>query len=58
MDDKAGCWVVIEALRRASQSGKLTCGLYAVSTVQEEIGLRGARPAPSASIRRSALPST
>ena len=42
MDDKAGCWVVIEALRRASLSGKLTCGLYAVSTVQEEIGLRGA----------------
>ena len=42
MDDKAGCWVVIEALRRACQSGKLTCGLYAVSTVQEEIGLRGA----------------
>ena len=43
MDDKAGCWVVIEALRRACQSGKLTCGLYAVSTVQEELGLRGAR---------------
>ncbi len=43
MDDKAGCWVVIEALRRACQSGKLACGLYAVSTVQEEIGLRGAR---------------
>jgi tetrahedral aminopeptidase len=42
MDDKAGCWVVIEAFRRACQSGKLTCGLYAVSTVQEEIGLRGA----------------
>jgi tetrahedral aminopeptidase len=43
MDDKAGCWVVIEALRRACLSGKLTCGLYAVSTVQEELGLRGAR---------------
>ena len=43
MDDKAGCWVVIEALRRACQGGKLTCGLYAVSTVQEETGLRGAR---------------
>lgn len=43
MDDKAGCWVVIEAMRRACQSGKLTCGLYAVSTVQEELGLRGAR---------------
>lgn len=43
MDDKAGCWVVIEALRRAALSGKLACGLYAVSTVQEELGLRGAR---------------
>lgn len=43
MDDKAGCWVVIEALRRAAKRGKLVCGLYAVSTVQEELGLRGAR---------------
>lgn len=43
MDDKAGCWVVIEALRRATKRGKLACGLYAVSTVQEELGLRGAR---------------
>jgi tetrahedral aminopeptidase len=43
MDDKAGCWVVIEALRRACESGKLGCGLYAVSTVQEEVGLRGAK---------------
>jgi len=43
MDDKAGCWVVIEALRRACQGGKLKCGLYAVSTVQEELGLRGAK---------------
>jgi len=43
MDDKAGCWVVVEALRRASQSGRLDCGLYAVSTVQEELGMRGAR---------------
>ena len=42
MDDKTGLWVVIEALRRASQSD-LNCSLYAVSTVQEEIGLRGAR---------------
>jgi tetrahedral aminopeptidase len=41
MDDKTGLWVCIEALRRASQK-KLNCALYAVSTVQEEIGLRGA----------------
>lgn len=44
MDDKTGLWVVIEALRRASQQ-KLHCALYAVSSVQEEIGLRGAATA-------------
>jgi tetrahedral aminopeptidase len=42
MDDKAGLWVVMEALRRADRK-KLKCGLHAVSTVQEEVGLRGAR---------------
>jgi tetrahedral aminopeptidase len=42
MDNKSGLWVVIEALRRASARG-LRVGLYAVSTVQEEIGLRGAK---------------
>jgi endoglucanase len=42
MDDKSGLWVVVEALRRAATE-KLNCALYAVSTVQEEIGLRGAR---------------
>jgi len=42
MDDKAGMWIVIEAFRRADKN-KLRCGLYAVSTVQEELGLRGAR---------------
>jgi endoglucanase len=42
MDDKTGVWIVIEALRRADTS-RLNCSLYAVSTVQEEIGLRGAR---------------
>jgi endoglucanase len=42
MDNKVGLWVAIEALRRADKS-KLKCGLYAVSTVQEEIGLRGAK---------------
>ena len=42
MDDKSGLWVVMEALRRA-QSAKLQCGVYAVSTVQEEVGLRGAK---------------
>ena len=42
MDDATGLWVVLEALRRAQQKG-LQCTLYAVSTVQEEIGLRGAK---------------
>ena len=42
MDDKTGMWIVIEALRRASEQG-VKIGLFAVSTVQEEIGLRGAR---------------
>lgn len=41
MDDKSGAWVVMEALRRADAS-KLKCAAYAVATVQEELGLRGA----------------
>ncbi|MEM7457404.1 MAG: M42 family metallopeptidase [Planctomycetota bacterium] len=44
MDNRTGVWVTVEALRRASMMD-LQCGLYAVSTVQEEIGLRGARTA-------------
>ncbi|NKB89427.1 MAG: M42 family peptidase [Acidobacteria bacterium] len=44
MDDRAGVWVVIEALRRAKEKG-LSCAVYAASSVQEEIGLRGARTA-------------
>lgn len=42
MDNKSGLWVVVEALRRAAEMG-VKIGLYAVSTVQEEIGLRGAK---------------
>jgi endoglucanase len=41
MDDKSGLWVVLEAFRRAS-ARPLDCALVVVSTVQEEIGLRGA----------------
>ena len=41
-DDKAGLWVVMEALRRIDPA-KLKVGVYAVSTVQEEVGLRGSR---------------
>jgi endoglucanase len=41
MDDKVGVWVVMEALRLLH--GKpVQAGVYCVSTVQEEIGLRGA----------------
>ncbi len=43
MDDKIGLWVVIEAFRRAVASGPLPCALSVASTVQEEIGLRGAK---------------
>ena len=52
MDNKSGMWVVMEALRRCSQrqpaghgGGPLQCHLHSVATVQEEIGLRGAKTA-------------
>lgn len=41
LDDKVGLFVAMEALRKCAQR-KLNVGLYAVSTVQEEVGLRGA----------------
>ncbi len=41
-DDKIGTFVCMEALRILSDR-KIDCGLFAVSTVQEEIGLRGAQ---------------
>ena len=44
MDDRCGLWVVIEAFRRAVKE-KLACSLYVASTVQEEVGLRGAKTA-------------
>jgi len=42
MDDKTGLWTCIEGMRRAVKRGGLNVALFAVSTVQEEIGLRGA----------------
>lgn len=43
-DDKAGGWVIAEALRICAQRRKsLKCALHAVATVQEELGIRGAR---------------
>jgi tetrahedral aminopeptidase len=44
MDNKTGMWCVIEALRR-SATHPLQCHLHSVATVQEEIGLRGAKTA-------------
>jgi len=41
-DDKAGVWTVMEALRRIDAK-RLKVGVFAVSTVQEEIGLRGSK---------------
>jgi len=41
MDNRTGLWVVLEALRRAGP--QLHCAAFAVSTVAEEIGLRGAK---------------
>ncbi len=41
-DDKVGSFIVMEALRLCAAK-KIRCALFAVSTVQEEIGLRGAR---------------
>jgi endoglucanase len=42
MDNKCGLWVVMEALRRLSERD-LDVAVFAVSTVAEEIGLRGAQ---------------
>ncbi len=44
-DNKVGAFIVAEALRLLAQDGGLDkgVGVYAVATVQEEIGLRGAR---------------
>lgn len=40
LDDKVGVFVAMETLRACS-AGKLDVALYAVSTVQEELGIRG-----------------
>ena len=41
-DDKSGAYAVNEALLRLSKGSKPSCKVVAVSTVQEEIGTRGA----------------
>ncbi len=42
LDDRIGCYVLIETLK--SLPASLPCTLHFVFTVQEELGLRGARP--------------
>ena len=48
MDDRIGAFVVVETLRkvqaftRKKKARRLDCALFAVCSVQEEIGLRGA----------------
>jgi len=42
MDNRVGIWVAAEALRRAAERD-VDATVYAVSTVQEEVGLRGAQ---------------
>ncbi len=44
LDNRCGVWVVMEALRRSALLTP-TAAIWAVSTVQEEIGLRGAQTA-------------
>lgn len=39
LDDRVGVFVMIEAVRKAKRHG---CDLFAVATVQEEVGVRGA----------------
>lgn len=45
MDDRIGCAVAIEAMRRIKAAGGTPNEVYFVFTVQEEVGLRGAQPA-------------
>ncbi|MEM1227669.1 MAG: M42 family metallopeptidase [Planctomycetota bacterium] len=48
MDNKSGMWTVVETARRCAETNgvsPLACDLYSVATVQEEIGLRGAKTA-------------
>jgi putative aminopeptidase FrvX len=44
MDDKVGVWTVLTAAQRAAQRNP-QAAIFAVSTVQEEIGLRGVQTA-------------
>ncbi|MBC8066230.1 MAG: M20/M25/M40 family metallo-hydrolase, partial [Chlorobia bacterium] len=56
-DNKMGSMIVAEALRMLKEEGGLDSGVgvYAVATVQEEIGLRGARTSSYALAPQSGL---
>ncbi len=56
-DNKMGTFIVAEALRLLKEDGGLhpEVGVHAVATVQEEIGLRGARTASYAIAARTGL---
>ncbi|MCP4645022.1 MAG: M42 family metallopeptidase [bacterium] len=41
-DDRMGCFVILEAMRRLARR-RIRCGLHCVTSVQEELGMRGAR---------------
>jgi len=43
-DDRIGCYVLLEAMKRVEKK-KLPVDVYAVGSTQEEVGLRGARGA-------------
>jgi endoglucanase len=62
LDDKTGLWVCLEVLRQCAERG-CEVGLYTVSTVQEEIGSRGAATAtnklsPDVGIAVDTIPAT
>jgi endoglucanase len=49
LDNRFACWVAIEAVRALEKSKKAhACEVYAAFTVQEEVGLRGAKTAANA----------
>lgn len=49
MDNRVACWLGIESVRALEESGAgHACEIYSVFTVQEEVGLRGARAAANA----------
>lgn len=49
LDNRFACWVAIEAVRAIDKAGKgHACELYVAFTVQEEVGLRGAKVAANA----------